>query len=134
MPETAPRISLKKQLTLPRSFSRVLGRLIALPAPEGLHLAKSAYDAATHPTQRVLAMRLRLRLLQETIEAKAAPRPEPETESKIEVTKEPIPDIEPAKPAKEAKLITMDPASAALSDMMSELGGSGESDDFFNDD
>lgn len=132
MPETAPRISLKKQLTLPRSFSRVLGRLIALPAPEGLHLAKSAYHKATHPTQRVLAMRLRLRLLQEAKEAKAAPTPEPEPEP--EVTEEPIPSIEPVKPRKEAKLVSMDPASAALSDMMSELGGSGEADDFFNDD
>jgi hypothetical protein len=150
MAETTPRPGLKKPLTLPRSFSRVLGRLIALPADQSLPLARAAYDGADTPAKRLLAMRLRLRLLQEAAEAASrpapapapppapAPLPEPDPEPAQEVLPPEVPEpAEPPKAAKApkaAKLTTMDPGSDALSMMMSELGGSGDADDFFGDD
>jgi len=140
MSQTAPRPGLKKPLTLPRSFSRVLGRLIALPHDESLPLAKAVYENAKTPAERLLAMRLRLRLLQEAAEAAARPKPTPAPEPLAPPEPEPEPDPEPVaetplpKPPKAAKLIAMDPASDALSMMMSELGGNGDDDDFFGDD
>ena len=140
MSQTAPRPGLKKPLTLPRSFSRVLGRLIALPHDDSLPLAKAAYETAKTPGERLLAMRLRLRLLQEAAEAAARPKPTPAPEPLAPPEPEPEPDPEPVaetplpKPPKAAKLIAMDPASDALSMMMSELGGNGDDDDFFGDD
>jgi hypothetical protein len=47
---------------------------------------------------------------------------------------EPAEPPKAAKAPKAAKLTTMDPGSDALSMMMSELGGSGDADDFFGDD
>ena len=140
MSQTAPRPGLKKPLTLPRSFSRVLGRLIALPHDESLPLAKAVYETAKTPAERLLAMRLRLRLLQEAAEVasrpKTTPAPEPlaRPEPEPEPDPEPVEETPPPKPPKSAKLIAMDPASDALSMMMSELGGSGDDDDFFGDD
>ncbi len=137
MPETISRPGLKKPLTLPRSFSRVLGRLIALPHGESLPLAKAAYDTAKTPTERLLAMRLRLRLLQEATEAASKPSPAPEPlappNPEPEPEPEPVEETPPPKPPKAAKLTAMDPGSDALSMMMSELGGS-DDDDFFGDD
>ena len=75
MPETMPRPSTRKPLTLPRSFSRVLGRLLTLPAAESLPLANSVYAQTSDPAQRALALRLRLRLLQEALEAPRKPTP-----------------------------------------------------------
>lgn len=140
MPETTPRPGLKKPLTLPRSFSRVLGRLIALPPAESLPLAKAAHETARTPAERLLAMRLRLRLLQEACEAEAkrnaapvpvplaTPEPAPEPEPEL------VEETPPSKPPKAARLMALDPGSDALSMMMSELGGSGDDDDFFGDD
>lgn len=140
MSHTASRPGLKKPLTLPRSFSRVLGRLIALPHGESLPLAKAAYNTAKTPAERLLAMRLRLRLLQEATEAASKPEPSPAPEPLAppnpapEPEPEPVEETPPPKPPKAAKLIAMDPGSDALSMMMSELGGSGDDDDFFGDD
>lgn len=139
MPETRPRPGLKKPLTLPRSFSRVLGRLIALPPGESLPLAKAAYETAKTPAERLLAMRLRLRLLQEASEAASkptpalAPAPPAPPEPEPEPEPEPVEETPPPKPPKAAKLIAMDPGSDALSMMMSELGGRSDADDFFGD-
>jgi hypothetical protein len=135
MSQTAARPGLRKPLTLPRSFSRVLGRLIALPHDESLPLAKAAYETARTPAERLLAMRLRLRLLQEAAEAKSKPKPTPAPEplAPPEPEPEPVEETPLPNPPKAAKLVAMDPASDALSMMMSELGGSGD-DDFFSDD
>jgi hypothetical protein len=43
MSETAYRPPSRKPLTLPRSFSRVLGRLLTMPAAESLPVANAAY-------------------------------------------------------------------------------------------
>lgn len=143
MSETAHRPSSRKPLTLPRSFSRVLGRLLTLPASESLPVACAAYAQTSHPMQRILAMRLRLRLLQEALDASNKPAPPP-----VKVKPDPLPlptpepepepEPEPApppKPAKASKLVSLDLAGGALSMMMSELGGDeDEDDDFFGDD
>ncbi|KJS44151.1 MAG: hypothetical protein VR71_07080 [Roseovarius sp. BRH_c41] len=138
MSETASRPASRKPLTLPRSFSRVLGRLLTMPANESLPLASAAYAQTTEPMQRILAMRLRLRLLQEALDAPRKPAPP----IKIKLPPLPLPEPEPepepappAKPAKTSKLVSLDLAGGALSMMMSELGSADdEADDFFGDD
>ncbi|WP_417727026.1 hypothetical protein [Roseovarius sp.] len=141
MSETAHRPSSRKPLTLPRSFSRVLGRLLTLPASESLPVACAAYAQTSHPMQRILAMRLRLRLLQEALDASNKPAPPPVKVKPDPLplpTPEPEPEPEPApppKPAKASKLVSLDLAGGALSMMMSELGSDeDEDDDFFGDD
>lgn len=140
MSETAPRPALRRPLTLPRSFSRVLGRLLTLPAAESLPLANSVYAQTRDPVQRALVLRLRLRLLQEALDAprKPAPPAKAEPEALPPPTPEPEPEPEPApppKPAKTPKLVSLDLAGGALSMMMSELGsGEDAEDDFFGDD
>ena len=159
MPDTAR--PARKPLTLPRSFSRVLGRLLTLPPAESLELAKQAHAAAATPEQRVLALRLRLRLLQEAREREAATGkdaaepadtpaddtpaeagPEPETDPEPEPEARPEPEAEPEAephaetpppPAKEATLTVIDPAGDALTQMMGALGGSEGDDDFFDE-
>lgn len=142
MSETAPRPALRKPLTLPRSFSRVLGRLLTLPASESLPLANSVYAQTEDPVQRALALRLRLRLLQEALDAPRKPAPpvkaEPDPLPPPVPEPEPIPEPEPApppKPAKTPKLVSLDLAGGALSMMMNELGsGEDAEEDFFGDD
>ncbi|MBQ0748778.1 MAG: hypothetical protein KBT70_01145 [Roseovarius sp.] len=140
MSETAPRPALRRPLTLPRSFSRVLGRLLTLPATESLPLANSVYAQTRDPVQRALVLRLRLRLLQEALDAprKPAPPAKAEPEALPPPAPEPEPEPEPApppKPAKTPKLVSLDLAGGALSMMMSELGsGEDAEDDFFGDD
>ncbi|ARE82533.1 methylmalonyl-CoA mutase [Roseovarius sp. TM1035] len=142
MSETAARPAMRKSLTLPRSFSRVLGRLLILPATESLPLANNVYAQTSNPVQRALAMRLRLRLLQEALDAPHKPVPpvKAEPEPLPPPMPEPMPEPEPEpapppKPAKTAKLVSLDLAGGALSMMMSELGsGEDAEDDFFGDD
>ena len=138
MPETMPRPSTRKPLTLPRSFSRVLGRLLTLPAAESLPLANSVYAQTSDPAQRALALRLRLRLLQEALEAPRKPTPPIKAEPEPLPPPTPEPEPEPApppKPAKTPKLVSLDLAGGALSSMMSELGGNEDEDEnFFGDD
>ena len=138
MSETAPRPALRRPLTLPRSFSRVLGRLLTLPAAESLPLANSVYAQTQDPVQRALALRLRLRLLQEALDAPRKPAPPVKPEPEALPPPAPEPEPEPAlppKPAKAPKLVSLDLAGGALSMMMNELGsGEDAEDDFFGDD
>lgn len=140
MSETAHRSPSRKPLTLPRSFSRVLGRLLTMPAAESLPVASAAYAQATDPMQRILAMRLRLRLLQEALDAPHKPAVPAKVKPEILPLPEPEPEPEPVeapapKPAKVSKLISLDLAGGALSMMMNELGNSeDDADDFFADD
>ncbi|MAN99638.1 hypothetical protein [uncultured Roseovarius sp.] len=138
MSETPPRPPLRKPLTLPRSFSRVLGRLLTLPATESLPLANSVYTQTQDPVQRALALRLRLRLLQEALDAPRKPAPPVKAEPEVLPPPAPEPEPEPApppKPAKAPKLVSLDLAGGALSMMMNELGsGEDAEDDFFGDD
>jgi predicted component of type VI protein secretion system len=131
-----------KPLTLPRSLSRVLSRLLAMPPEDSLPLARDAHASATCPRQRIIAMRLRLRLLQEALQALQSPVVEtPEPEPVIEIVPEPEPEPveEPKAPApKMGKLISMDLEGGALAMMMQGLGGSqgddDDDDDFFSKD
>lgn len=105
-----------KPLTLPRNCSRVLSRLLAMPWPEAAEMARHAHDTAATPALRHMAMRLRLRLIQEaaargvettdppeeTTEDTATPRPDtasaahPVPDPEPEPTPEPEPLPEPA--------------------------------------
>ena len=137
--------SLKKPLTLPRSFSRLLGKLIALPASESLPMANAAYVAVRNSSERALAMRLRIRLLQEALIAQKAAEAvpdedpanapvevlEPAAEDIVDPEPEPVPEVK--KPPKEPTLVSIDPAGGALQSMMSELGGADSDDGFFDD-
>ncbi len=132
MSETSPRPPLRS------SFSRVLGRLLTLPATESLPLANSVYAQTQDPVQRALALRLRLRLLQEALDAPRKPAPPVKPEPEALPPPAPEPEPEPAlppKPAKAPKLVSLDLAGGALSMMMNELGnGEDAEDDFFGDD
>jgi outer membrane biosynthesis protein TonB len=143
MPTSTMRSPAFKPLTLPRSLSRVLSRLLAMPPEESLPLAKDAHANATCPRQRIIAMRLRLRLLQESFQALQNPVediPEPVIEIVPEPEPEPEPEPveEPKKPApKMGKLVSMDLEGGALAMMMQGLGGSDDDDDdddFFSKD
>lgn len=143
MPTSPLRTSSFKPLTLPRNFSRVLRRLLALPPEESLPLAKEAHTATQCPRQRIIAMRLRLRLLQEALQTlqnrvENTPVPEPVIETVPEPESEPEPVEDPKKAsAKTGKLISMDLEGGALAMMMQELGGSeseGDDGDFISQD
>lgn len=130
-----------KPLTLPRSLSRVLSRLLAMPPEDSLPLAKEVHAGTTCPRQRNIAMRLRVRLLQEAFLAMQNPVEEKIPEPVIEIVPEPDPEPapmpEPNKPAaKTGKLISMDLEGGALAMMMQGLGGSDDDDgdDFFSKD
>lgn len=134
MPDSTARAAAFKPLTLPRSLSR----LLALPVQDSLPLAKEAHANARCPRQRVIAMRLRVRLLQEALQALQTPVEEP-PEPVIEIVPEPEPEpVEAPKkaPAKTGKLVSMDLEGGALAMMMQGLGGSGDDDDddFFSKD
>lgn len=139
MPSSTVRSAAFKPLTLPRSLSRVLSRLMAMPHEDSLPLAKDAHTKAACPRQRNIAMRLRVRLLQEalhTLQHKVEDVPEPIVE--VAHQTEPTPEAEPttAPPtAKVGKLISMDLEGGALAMMMQGLGNSeDDSDDFFSED
>lgn len=126
-----------KPLTLPRSLSRVLSRLLAMTPQESLPLAKIAYDTSASHHQRSIAMRLRLRLLQEALQNLHTPVEEP-PEPVVEILDPPAPEPEPepepveepeAKPAKTGKLVSMDLEGGALAMMMQGLGGNEDDDD-----
>lgn len=138
MSETAPRPALRKPLALPRSFSRVLGHPLTLPATESLPMANSVHARTEDPVQRALALRLRLRLLQEALDAPRKPAPPVKAEPGALPPPAPEPAPEPAplpKPTKAPKLVSLDLAGGALSMMMNELGsGEDAEDDFFGDD
>jgi hypothetical protein len=143
MPTSPVRTSPFKPLTLPRNLSRVLRRLLALPPEESLPLAKEVHAATQCPRQRIIAMRLRLRLLQEALQTlqkqvENTPEPEPVIEPLPEPKSEPGPVEESNKAsAKTGKLISMDLEGGALAMMMQELGGSeseGDDDDFISQD
>jgi hypothetical protein len=143
MPTSPVRTSPFKPLTLPRNLSRVLRRLLALPPEESLPLAKEVHAATQCPRQRIIAMRLRLRLLQEALQTlqkqvENTPEPEPVIEPVPEPKSEPGPVEESNKAsAKTGKLISMDLEGGALAMMMQELGGSeseGDDDDFISQD
>ena len=137
MSTSSTRSAAFKPLTLPRSLSRVLSRLLAMPPEDSLPLAKDAHANAACPRQRNIAMRLRVRLMQEALHAlqnpvedvpepviEIVPEPEPEPEP------EPAPEPEPKKPAaKTGKLVSMDLEGGALAMMMQGLGGSDDDDD-----
>lgn len=137
MPDSPTRPAPLKPLTLPRSLSRILGRLIAMPPEESLPLAKAAYENALSPRQRNVALRLRLRLLQEALDAAQTPAkaaPEPKAEVIEAPAPEPVPEPEKVQ-AKTGKLVSMDLEGGALEMMMQGLGGDkdGEDDeDFFS--
>jgi outer membrane biosynthesis protein TonB len=140
MPTSTARNAAFKPLTLPRSLSRVLRRLLAMPHEESLPLAKEAHANAQCPRQRIIAMRLRLRLLQEALQSLHAPVEEP-PEPVVEIVEEPDPEpVEEPKPAsnKTGKLVSMDLEGGALAMMMQGLGGSDDNDegddDFFSND
>ena len=126
-----------KPLTLPRSLSRVLSRLLSMPPEESLPLAKEAHATSQCPRQRIIAMRLRVRLLQEALLAMQIPVVDEPPEPLIEIVPEPEPEPveEPKKAsAKTGKLISMDLEGGALAMMMQGLGGSesdDDDDDFF---
>lgn len=140
MPDSPTRPAPLKPLTLPRSLSRILSRLIAMPPGESLPLAKTVYENAPSPRQRSLALRLRLRLLQEALDAAQTPAkaaPEPKAEIIEAPAEEPVPEPEPEKaPAKTGKLVSMDLEGGALEMMMQGLGGGEdeeeEGDEFFS--
>lgn len=135
MPSSPARSTTFKPLTLPRSLSRVLSRLMAMPPEDSLPLAKDAHAGAACPRQRNIAMRLRVRLLQEALHALQNPV-EDVPEPVIEIVPEPEPEPEPKKPAaKTGKLVSMDLEGGALAMMMQGLGGSDDDDDddFFKD-
>lgn len=142
MPTSPARTAPFKPLTLPRSLSRVLSRLLALPPEESLPLAKEAHAATQCPRQRIIAMRLRLRLLQEALQTLQTPVEDiPEPEPVIEIVPEPEPEPEPMEEPKKAsaktgKLISIDLEGGALAMMMQGLGGSegDDDDDFFSKD
>ncbi len=133
-----------KPLTLPRSLSRVLSRLLAMPPEESLPLAKEAHATSQCPRQRIIAMRLRVRLLQEALLAMQIPVVDEPPEPLIEIVPEPEPEPEPEPveepkkaSAKTGKLISMDLEGGALAMMMQGLGGSesdDDDDDFFSKD
>lgn len=131
-----------KPLTLPRSLSRVLSRLLAMRPEDSLPLAKEVHATATCPRQRIIAMRLRVRLLQEAFQTLQTPPVEDIPEPVIEIVPEPVPVPEPVavpkKPApKMGKLVSMDLEGGALAMMMQGLGGSAgddDDDDFFSKD
>ena len=143
MPTSTVRSPAFKPLTLPRSLSRVLSRLLAMTPEESLPLAKEAHASAACPRQRIIAMRLRVRLLQEALLAMQSPVEET-PEPVIEIVPEPEPEPEPEPveepsepPAKTGKLISMDLEGGALAMMMQGLGGSDgddDDDDFFSKD
>lgn len=140
MPSSAVRSANFKPLTLPRSLSRGLSRLMAMHPKESLPLAKDIHEKATCPRQRNIAMRLRLRLLQEALHAMQNPvedKIEPLVEVVPEPASEPKPDLEPTPPkpaAKTGKLVSMDLEGGALAMMMQGLGNNDDSDDFFSND
>ena len=138
MTETETRAATGKTLTLPRNCSRVLSRLLAMEPVESLEVARHAYQRAETPATRHIAMKLRLRLMQEALQ----PKPEEPAETKtsdevIEIVPEPVPEepkpeiIPPAKP----KLMKMDLEGDALSQMMGAFSSDDNDDgDFFDDD
>lgn len=128
------------QQKLPRSFNRTLGRVLALPEPEGIALTKAVHARANSPKQKVLAMRLRLRLLQEALDnRKTAPRPKAKATTKQAakpkvVPPAPEPAPTPPTPSKTGKLTSLDPTGVAMLSMMQQLESSQENDDFFDPD
>jgi len=118
-------------LALPRQFSRIFGKLRNLPPQDGLAIAHAAYSRTDHPQQRNLAMRLRIRLLQEyhaNLHAQqdqpaepavieAAPPPE------VEIITPPAEIIPPPPPVKkkQPKMMMMNLEGDALSSMMDAL-------------
>ena len=121
---------------LPRQFSRILGKLSALPFAESVDLARTAYDQSSTPRQRVIAMRLRLRVLQDHFAAlHAAPAPQDDVIDAIVITDTPPPAIDipvvdekPAPRKRAPKMMQMNLESDALSLMMDALGDSTDAD------
>lgn len=142
MSTSSARTAAFKPLTLPRSLSRVLSRLLAMPPEESLPLANEAHATSQCPRQRIIAMRLRVRLLQEALLAMQIPVVDEPPEPVIEIVPEPEPEPEPVEEPKKAsaktgKLISMDLEGGALAMMMQGLGGSesdDDDDDFFSKD
>lgn len=133
MTQLENRVGLGKPMTLPRNFSRVLSKLIAMPAADSMALATAAYHGAKTPAQRQIAMKLRLRLLQEALLAqpqKQEDAPEEQEDEIIDLIAEPVEEPPEAPlPPKGPTMMKMDLESDALSLMMSQLSASDEDDE-----
>lgn len=136
MPEAVQKTPLKKPRALPRSFNRVVGKLLAMPPDESVALSKDVWKQADTDTKRIMAMRLRLRVLHHAYDTLSAPLPEPEPEPAdvIELVAEPVQEPEPEpqtveiiepvveKPPKKPTITAVDLEGDALNSMFAMLG------------
>lgn len=121
------------KIALPRQFSRILGKLQQVPLADSLPLVNAAYDRATTPKERHLAMRLRLRLLNDHHALRRAGPPKvAEAQDTVDapiiavVAAQEILDPEPVQPAtppkvRKPKMMRMDLEGDMLSSMMHAL-------------
>lgn len=142
MPEAVQKTPLKKPRALPRSFNRVVGKLLAMPPEESVALSKDVWKQSDTDTKRIMAMRLRLRVLHHAYDTLSAPLPEPEPDPEpadvIELVAEPVQEPEPEpqtveiiepvveKPPKKPTIKTVDLEGDALNSMFAMLGDDDE--------
>lgn len=135
MKTTAPSAGTPQKPALPRQFSRILGKLLAMTLAESLPVAKTAYANARSGKERHLAMQLRLRLLHEGLAALHAGPAVPDDDTDIiegtVVHVKPAPAVPvpppapppppPAPKVRKPKMMRMDLDGDALSQMMNAL-------------
>lgn len=136
MPETLQNPPLKKPRALPRSFNRVVGKLLAMPVNESIEISRSVWDESNTDRKRLMAMRLRLRVLHSAYEKLHAPEPEPPATEIVDLVPEPAPEpeveilaaAEPVAvvPAKEPTITSIDLEGGALNSMFALLGDDDE--------
>lgn len=120
-------------LTLPRQMNRIFGKLRNLPPLDGLAIATAAYAKTDDPQQRSLAMRFRLRLMQEYYANLHATEDQPEVAEVApppvaEIITPPAEIIPPPPPVrkKQPKMMMMDLENNDLSMMMDALSDPSE--------
>ena len=140
MTATTARTTVYKPRPMPRIFSRVLGKLLALPVEEGIEVSRAVWADAPSEKQRLMAMRMRIRVLHNAVETlkKAEPIPEPEPEvpeNLIELTAISVPEPAPEPiPEPEIKVETKEKSGNLMSidlesDMLSSMFAAMSSDD-----
>ncbi len=140
MTATTARTTVYKPRPMPRIFSRVLGKLLALPVEEGIEVSRAVWADAPSEKQRLMAMRMRIRVLHNAVETlkKAEPIPEPEPEvpeNLIELTAISVSEPEPEPiPEPEIKVETKEKSGNLMSidlesDMLSSMFAAMSSDD-----
>lgn len=144
-----------KPKPMPRSFSRVLGKLLALPVQDGIEVSRAVWTDSASDKQRFLAMQMRIRVLHNAVEKitypDPVPEPEPEwvekpenlieltavpvedptpeAEPQIEPEPKPEPEIMPEAKGKSGNLMSLDLEGDALNSMFAAMSGDDDDED-----